>query len=45
MANDEHVALLNQGVAAWNAWRGANPDVVPDLSNSLLKNPLATEGA
>ena len=31
MANDEHVALLKQGVAAWNAWRNENPDIVPDL--------------
>ena len=31
MANDEHVALLKQGVAAWNAWRDKNPDIRPDL--------------
>jgi len=31
MANDDHVALLKQGVAAWNAWRLANYDVYPDL--------------
>jgi hypothetical protein len=27
MANDEHVALLKQGVAGWNAWRDENPDL------------------
>jgi uncharacterized protein YjbI with pentapeptide repeats len=26
MANDEHVALLKQGVDAWNAWRNQNPE-------------------
>src|SRR5262249_3271104 len=31
MANDEHVALLKQGVTAWNAWRDENPDIRPDL--------------
>ena len=36
MANDEHVALLKQGVAAWNAWRDANPEVRPDLSRVNL---------
>jgi uncharacterized protein YjbI with pentapeptide repeats len=36
MANDEHVALLKQGVAAWNAWRAANPDIRPDLSGANL---------
>ena len=24
MANEEHVALLKQGVDAWNAWRLGN---------------------
>src|SRR4029077_5983368 len=37
MANDEHVALLKQGVAAWNAWRHENPDVRPELIGADLK--------
>jgi uncharacterized protein YjbI with pentapeptide repeats len=36
MANDEHVALLKQGVDPWNAWRAANPDIRPDLSGANL---------
>jgi hypothetical protein len=36
MANDQHVALLKQGVAAWNAWRRENPNIRPDLSNADL---------
>jgi hypothetical protein len=36
MANDEHVAILKQGVAAWNAWRRENSDIRPDLSNADL---------
>lgn len=36
MANENHVALLRQGVEVWNAWREDYPDVVPDLRNSLL---------
>jgi hypothetical protein len=28
MANDEHVAQLVRGVAAWNAWRDENPNVL-----------------
>jgi uncharacterized protein YjbI with pentapeptide repeats len=36
MANDEHVALLKQGVAAWNAWRVENPDIRPDLIQANL---------
>src|SRR5258708_5171393 len=31
MANEEHLAKLQQGVAAWNEWRKVNLDVVPDL--------------
>ena len=36
MANDEHVALLKQGVAAWNAWRDGNPGIHPDLIGADL---------
>jgi uncharacterized protein YjbI with pentapeptide repeats len=36
MANDEHVAILKQDVAAWNAWRTANPDILPDLEGADL---------
>jgi uncharacterized protein YjbI with pentapeptide repeats len=36
MADDHHVALLKQGVAAWNAWRRENLDVRPDLSGADL---------
>src|SRR5262245_13333394 len=36
MANDEHVALLKQGVAAWNAWRIKNPNIIPNLGGAEL---------
>jgi hypothetical protein len=37
MANDEQVALLKQGVEAWNAWRGENPDIMqPSLIGASL---------
>lgn len=31
MANEEHVAILKQGVEAWNRWRTEHPDITPDL--------------
>jgi hypothetical protein len=31
MANEEHLAILRQGVEVWNRWRGENPDVRSDL--------------
>ena len=43
MANDEHVALLKQGVAAWNAWRDENPDIRPDLSGADLSGADLSE--
>ena len=36
MANDEHVALLKQGVDAWNKWRDKNPNIRPDFRESNL---------
>src|SRR5262249_25876468 len=36
MTNQDHVARLKQGVAAWNAWRAENETVVPDLSGADL---------
>jgi hypothetical protein len=34
MANPKHLAILQQGVEAWNAWRENDPDVNPDLSEA-----------
>jgi hypothetical protein len=31
MANPEHLAILNQGVNAWNTWRLRNLYIMPDL--------------
>jgi uncharacterized protein YjbI with pentapeptide repeats len=36
MANEEHVAKLKKGVAAWNAWRKENPGIRPDLRSANL---------
>jgi Pentapeptide repeats (8 copies) len=36
MPNDEHVALLKQGVFAWNEWRYENANICPDLSAANL---------
>lgn len=38
MANEEHVAILRQGVEVWNEWRQCNPDVIPDLREANLSN-------
>jgi len=38
MANDEHLAILKQGVEAWNKWRGEDPGIRPDLSGAHLSN-------
>lgn len=37
MANPEHLAILQQGLEVWNAWREENPDVRPDLSKTDLR--------
>ena len=36
MANPEHLAILKQGVKAWNEWRKENPSVRPDLSKAEI---------
>ncbi len=36
MANQEHLAILAKGVAAWNAWREANRGITPDLMKANL---------
>src|SRR3954447_14371270 len=36
MADPKHLARLEQGVAAWNAWRRRSPAVNPDLSRAFL---------
>jgi uncharacterized protein YjbI with pentapeptide repeats len=36
MPNDEQVAMLGRGAAAWNAWR-AEQDETPDLSRAGLR--------
>jgi hypothetical protein len=38
MANQEHVKLLKQGVAHWNAWREQNQEIKPDLSGADLSD-------
>jgi uncharacterized protein YjbI with pentapeptide repeats len=35
-ANDEHVAMLKKGVAAWNTWRAKNAHIEPDLTGADL---------
>jgi hypothetical protein len=37
VANAEHVARLKQGVEAWNAWRGENRYIDPDLRRANLR--------
>ena len=36
MANQKHVDLIRRDVDAWNAWRDADPQAKPDLSNADL---------
>lgn len=37
MANAMHLAQIQQGIAAWNAWREENPEIWPDLSGADLR--------
>jgi len=36
MANEEHLAILKQGVEAWNKWREENRKIPPELRKSSL---------
>jgi hypothetical protein len=36
MANPEHLAILKQGVEAWNRWRLEHVDIRPDLTDADL---------
>jgi uncharacterized protein YjbI with pentapeptide repeats len=36
VSDPAHVDVLKHGVAAWNAWRVANPSIVPNLSGMSL---------
>src|SRR5436190_492905 len=38
MANEEHVAVLKQGVDAWNAWRRQHPAIRPSLRSANLRS-------
>ena len=31
MAQDDHVAILDRGIKAWNKWRDNNPNLLPDI--------------
>ena len=36
MADENHLKIIKQGVAAWNEWRKANPEIKPDLRGADL---------
>ncbi|NQT82704.1 restriction endonuclease [bacterium] len=40
MANPEHLAVLSQGIEAWNEWRRHNHGLCPDLAGANLRNAI-----
>jgi uncharacterized protein YjbI with pentapeptide repeats len=36
LAKPEHIEIIKQGVATWNAWRVENPTIDPDLAGARL---------
>jgi uncharacterized protein YjbI with pentapeptide repeats len=45
VADEEHLKIIRQGVAAWNDWRKKNPELLkPDLREADLR-PITLEGA
>jgi hypothetical protein len=43
MANPEQLQILNQGVEAWNQWRGQNEGIRPDLYEAKLFGATLTD--
>jgi hypothetical protein len=43
MANEEHLARLQQGVDAWNRWRDESWEIRPDLTGAHLTGAHLTE--
>ena len=37
MANSGHLEILQRGVDVWNQWRGAHPEILPDLKGADLR--------
>ena len=42
MANEEHLALLKQGLGTWNEWREKNPEIRPDRRGADLSGASLT---
>ena len=42
MANEEHLAQLRQGVAAWNRWRDEHREIRPNLRDADLERETLT---
>ena len=40
MANEEHLAILRQGIETWNEWRQKNPYILPDLNKTDLSGVI-----
>lgn len=38
MPHQKHLEMLQKGVSAWNTWRQAHPEVLPDLRDADLTN-------
>ncbi|MBD1878891.1 pentapeptide repeat-containing protein [Coleofasciculus sp. FACHB-T130] len=36
MANEEHLALVKQGVEVWNKWKNENSDIIADFSGNIV---------
>jgi hypothetical protein len=44
MTNPEHLAILQQGVSAWNQWREDFPQHEPDLLDAKLSSAGGDQG-